>query len=207
MCLSAIKDWPERSFWSQLLLLQANHPREDNRGSCATGGAVKGAELKNILVHNESVSFGTKMFAAVPWKLLWQPPLAVPPHGVGGCHRTSGITKRSLGECAPHCPVCSFLVGDPRGGSSQAAVNSSVWSVGRADSLLLSHYSVTGRGNDACSDSWAFLPFLIVLRTTQLLSHGHKSRRIMRVWPWSLCDRFQLCFSLKKKKKKVEKEL
>lgn len=117
--------------------------------------------------------------------LLWQCHLMelVLLEKVAGCHGTSGITKGSLGECAPHCPVCSFLVGDPRGGSSQAAVNSSVWSVGRADSLLLSHYSVTGRGNDACSDSWAFLPFLIVLRTTQLLSHGHKSRRIMRVWP------------------------
>lgn len=103
-------------------------------------------------------------------------PLAVPPvEEVVGLHGTWNITEGPLDECAPPCPFYSFFVGEPRGGSSHTAANSSVWCVGRADPVLLSHHSVPARGDGAWADSWPFLPFLTVLRTAQPLSHGHKA--------------------------------
>lgn len=127
----------------------------------------------------DSLLWQCHLVELVLWRSGWMP---------GDIRSYRGI---SGGMCCPALCVPSLWV-------TQELADCSLWSLGGL-AVLLCHHSVPGRGIGACSDSWPFLPFLMVPRTPQLLSHGHKGRRTMGVWLWSLWDRLQPCFSLKNK--------
>lgn len=75
-----------------------------------------------------------KIFAPIPWKLLWQPPLAVPPRGAAALEKWLGARghqelQRDLCRHVLPCPVCPFFVGEQEL-AVQAAADCSVCSLG-----------------------------------------------------------------------------
>ena len=114
-------------------------------------------------------------FAAVHWKLVWQPPLAVPLDR-GGAYGGHGWMPSGTKEWGTRVVFCIAIVA--AGGGTCSPLPCLLvfgwwpkwWQLPSSSKLLcavcgkgwllvlLSHYSVTVRGNGVWSDSWSFLP-------------------------------------------------